>query len=602
MITLIFDAPCTYLSGDGRPTSVLQAPLGASTVLDHLAGLAAKVNGGAVRILPPAGADEGYCSELDQLAGARASLCPPGELGKVLGRLEPSDWILLLNPKCWPIRGLDLATFTSEQSRHFGAWYAVPMGAVRDGAEERVHCDEEGRVQSIRRYYDQVTRLEGHGGGMPCALVKAAAVRTEDLTSIHTLRVALATRGVPSRDVPVQTDLVDLADERGLLAVNERFLNTTAAADLPPGYSQVERAVICGRGALIHHTATIVPPVVIQSGVLIEENATIIGPTVIGAGSTIQKDALIAQSVVPAGSVVPAAARVRHSAGPLLEPAPDVCEDHDDGEAYEPRLLESEGEDVDARVVLPPADTLHHRRGFLAAKRIVDSTLSGIALIVLSPLLLVIAILVKLDSRGPVFFKHRREQAGGGREFKCYKFRTMRADAHQLQRQLAEKSHVDGPHFKIENDPRVTRLGRFLRATNLDELPQFFNVLRGDMSLVGPRPSPFRENQVCIPWRRARLSVRPGITGLWQICRNDRGEGDFQQWIFYDIMYVRNLSAWLDIKIFIATILSLGGRWPVPLHWLIRQRHGENGWSTPRRKLTARRSGGTRVDSMSVGR
>ena len=116
----------------------------------------------------------------------------------------------------------------------------------------------------------------------------------------------------------------------------------------------------------------------------------------------------------------------------------------------------------------------------------------------------------------------------------------------------------------------MTHLGRILRATNLDELPQLINVLRGEMSLVGPRPSPFRENQICVPWRQGRLSVRPGVTGLWQICRRNRSSGDFHQWIEYDLLYVQQVSPWLDLKILLATAITLAGWVPVPAAWLVR--------------------------------
>jgi lipopolysaccharide/colanic/teichoic acid biosynthesis glycosyltransferase len=202
------------------------------------------------------------------------------------------------------------------------------------------------------------------------------------------------------------------------------------------------------------------------------------------------------------------------------------------------------------------------------AKRALDIAASALALIVLAPLLLAVAAMIKIDSRGPVFFSHRRERKGG-KEFPCVKFRTMVADAHQKQRELYRANEVDGPQFKMRDDPRVTRVGRWLRAVNIDELPQLINVLVGHMSLVGPRPSPFRENQICVPWRRARLSVRPGITGLWQICRDDCRQSDFHQWIYYDVAYVRNFSFWLDLKILTATVLTLGGRWNVPLSWLM---------------------------------
>jgi lipopolysaccharide/colanic/teichoic acid biosynthesis glycosyltransferase len=204
-------------------------------------------------------------------------------------------------------------------------------------------------------------------------------------------------------------------------------------------------------------------------------------------------------------------------------------------------------------------------------KRAADLFLAATGLLMLSPLLAVAAALVKLGSRGPVFFGHARE-GRRGREFKCWKFRTMVADADQRQRALYKQSQVDGPQFKIKDDPRVTRVGRILRGTNIDELPQLWNVLIGEMSLVGPRPSPFRENQICVPWRRARLSVRPGITGLWQVCRDeDRDKGDFHEWIFYDVTYVRHFSFWLDIKILVATVLTMGGRRSVALGRLLPQ-------------------------------
>ena len=135
---------------------------------------------------------------------------------------------------------------------------------------------------------------------------------------------------------------------------------------------------------------------------------------------------------------------------------------------------------------------------------------------------------------------------------------------------------MDGPQFKLDNDPRVTRIGRILRPLSIDELPQLFNVLFGQMSFVGPRPSPFRENQMCVPWREGRLSVRPGITGLWQVCRHDRSIGDFHQWIYYDLLYVRNMSFLVDLKIVLATIVTLGGKWSVPLDWILsRQRFND---------------------------
>ena len=208
------------------------------------------------------------------------------------------------------------------------------------------------------------------------------------------------------------------------------------------------------------------------------------------------------------------------------------------------------------------------RRVYPTVKLVLESTLAVLALILLLPLLAIIALIVKLESRGSVLFADKRE-AKGGKTFNCLKFRTMVRGADGMQRDLLAKNELDGPQFKLDKDPRVTRVGRFIRPCSLDELPQLINVALGQMSLVGPRPSPFRENQTCVPWREGRLSVRPGITGLWQVCRHDRGEGDFHQWIYYDLLYVQHMSALVDLKIIIATIITLGGKWCAPLTWII---------------------------------
>jgi lipopolysaccharide/colanic/teichoic acid biosynthesis glycosyltransferase len=139
-----------------------------------------------------------------------------------------------------------------------------------------------------------------------------------------------------------------------------------------------------------------------------------------------------------------------------------------------------------------------------------------------------------------------------------------------MKQQLAGRNQADGPQFFMVKDVRVTRVGRFLRMTRLDELPQFLNVLFGHMSVVGPRPSPYKENQFCPPWREARLSVRPGITGLWQVKRTRKAGQDFQEWIRYDIEYVENATFWLDVVIIFRTVSSIFGglfRW--------RRRRGE---------------------------
>ena len=189
-------------------------------------------------------------------------------------------------------------------------------------------------------------------------------------------------------------------------------------------------------------------------------------------------------------------------------------------------------------------------------KRALDIALSALALLVLSPLILLIAVAVVIDDGFPVFFGHRR-QARGGRTFRCWKFRTMRRNAEALVAELRKQNLCDGPQVFIKDDPRVTRVGRILRKFQCDEFPQFWNVLRGDMSLVGPRPSPENENQFCPAWREKRLSVRPGITGLWQVMRTRAPGRDFQEWIQYDIEYVERKGPMLDLRIVVLTIMNL---------------------------------------------
>lgn len=209
----------------------------------------------------------------------------------------------------------------------------------------------------------------------------------------------------------------------------------------------------------------------------------------------------------------------------------------------------------------PQTGTFRMRHLFSYArlgKRMFDILVSVGVLLILLPLLAVIAVLVKVTSPGPVFYGARR-QGLHGIPFDCLKFRTMIVQADAYQNRLRAVNQVDGPQFKIENDPRISGIGKFLRDTCIDELPQFINVLAGQMSVVGPRPSPASENESCPSWRDARLSVRPGITGLWQVCRTRRSSMDFQEWVYYDTKYVKNLSFGLDMVICFRTAQKLIG-------------------------------------------
>lgn len=189
---------------------------------------------------------------------------------------------------------------------------------------------------------------------------------------------------------------------------------------------------------------------------------------------------------------------------------------------------------------------------YAIGKRILDLVFGSLILLLVSPLFPIIMLAIYLEDGRPFFFRHRRETLGA-RLFGCLKFRSMCKDADKLKDALNRKNQVDGPQFYIEDDPRMTKVGRILRRFYLDELPQLFNVLAGDMSLVGPRPSPFEENQYCPGWREARMSVLPGITGLWQVMRTREEGKDFQEWIKYDIEYIENISFASDMRIMLRT-------------------------------------------------
>jgi len=193
----------------------------------------------------------------------------------------------------------------------------------------------------------------------------------------------------------------------------------------------------------------------------------------------------------------------------------------------------------------------------LFAKRVLDVFVAAFLLALLSPLLLLVALLVRLTSRGPTIF--RQERAGrNGRVFTLYKFRTMVEGAEKDRANLESKNEMEGPVFKIKDDPRVTGLGKFLRRTSIDELPQLWNILKGDMSLVGPRPLPLYEVEKFEPWQRRRMSMRPGITCLWQVSGRSKVVS-FTDWMRLDLEYVDHWSLRLDVKILLRTIPAVLG-------------------------------------------
>ncbi len=189
-------------------------------------------------------------------------------------------------------------------------------------------------------------------------------------------------------------------------------------------------------------------------------------------------------------------------------------------------------------------------------KRLFDVILSLMGIILLSPIFIIVIIAIKIDSKGKAFFVQERVGLKGN-IFRMYKFRSMVVDAEELKKNLMTQNEMGGPMFKMKEDPRVTRVGRFIRKTSIDELPQLFNVLKGDMSLVGPRPSLPSEVKEFETWMMERLAVKPGITCYWQV--SGRNNIDFIDWMKLDIKYVREKNIWIDVKLIFKTVFVLFG-------------------------------------------
>ena len=189
-------------------------------------------------------------------------------------------------------------------------------------------------------------------------------------------------------------------------------------------------------------------------------------------------------------------------------------------------------------------------------KRTIDIIGAGLGLILLSPIIAVVACAVKVTSKGPIFFSQKKV-GKNGELFEMYKFRSMVVNAEELKGNLEDQNEMSGPMFKIKDDPRVTKVGKFIRKTSIDELPQLWNVLKGDMSLVGPRPSLPKEVEQFDNWMFKRLSVRPGLTCYWQV--SGRNNIDFEDWMKLDCRYVDERNLWIDIKLIFKTVFVLFG-------------------------------------------
>ncbi len=371
---------------------------------------------------------------------------------------------------------------------------------------ERVLADAQGRLTQVRREYYQQTAATARAwitDEAPIARQWCEATSPRDALD-RMRRYARRRETAPlALTGTVQYSHAAQGARRWLQAAAPEW--DRASAVFPGVYE-------CAPGVWAHETAT-VPP-----------DARFVGPVWVGAG----------RSIEPGAIVVGPAAMHDDPAAPRVPMAP-VPWDIVRSPTWElPSII---GADADLRRFV---------------KRAFDIVFSLGVLVATAPIFPLIMLAILLEDGRPFFFAHPR-QTLGGREFPCYKFRTMCRGAEGMKKDLVAANVADGPQFFIPDDPRLLRVGKLLRRLQLDEFPQFWNVLLGHMSIVGPRPSPDKENQYCPAWREARLSVRPGITGLWQVERTREPLTDFQEWIRYDLEYIKHQSFGRDLWIILRT-------------------------------------------------
>lgn len=562
---VLIDSEPAYISRSSGKASLLLAPTGARWLATQLCEELERVTADVPTIVAPPGASGDYRARMNSVCPSAAIALTADDLTDILSTAEASDLVLFVDPRCLPVNTRQLRALVRSTSQPQLARHLVAAAAAIAGTRECVNVDGNGDVRSVHRYFKPATCPFIAGVAASLVPVSSGILPLAELpSSLSELRQRLASGGVPSRDVTIQDGAFDLAEEHGLLSAMEQWVWQKVEGARP---GDVGGPVLLGSGHEIHPSARLIGPIVVHANVRIDARATVVGPMLIGEGCHIGAGAVVAHSVLGVGSTVPddRVVRDRVELGNVGE---DDRRRADARPVFYPQRVPHLASEDSPPPSAPPSERPKGRL-YPLTKRAIDATMAAISLFILSPLLALVAVLIKLDSKGPVFFTHTREGLDG-ELFNCLKLRTMAVGANSLQRKLKAQDILDGPHFKMASDPRITRVGRLLRATNIDELPQLVNVLLGDMSLVGPRPSPFRENQICVPWRHGRLSVRPGITGLWQVCRQDRASGDFHQWIEYDLLYVQHMSLLTDLKVLAATVFTLGGKFPVPVSWMVR--------------------------------
>lgn len=419
------------------------------------------------------------------------------------------------------------------------------------GKREKVRLTAQGKVAGFRRLYSDSAEPAPFPADWPhhifvkTNILDRAFVDQTLPQSFSDFINKCRSNALTLRAISVGGTVLDLETEQGLLGFLATGLNSSVQNHRNTN-NKSQKEILDKDSITISGSARLFGKVLFGRNVSISQNAIIVGPTIIGNNVRIGQAAVINSSVIGPGVCVPQNQLVQNRVvkGPQCNwKRLTRYESNNSKQICYPKFDLSQQQRAN--------DTFRSWPRFSYAgcfKRIADIVAAVIVLILFAPVLPIIALVIKLTSRGPVFFKDTR-QGLHGKAFSCLKFRTMLMGADKIQDKLRTISQVDGPQFKMDDDPRLNAVGRFLRDTYIDEISQFFNVLLGQMSVVGPRPSPESENTLCPSWRDARLSVRPGITGLWQVCRTRQPMKDFQEWIHYDTKYARDLSLRMDLWI-----------------------------------------------------
>jgi len=506
-----------------------------------------------------------------------------GALRTLKDFLEASTTLLLTSSAF--VSGHDLnAVITDHQARQAALTAVVERCGSGFGQLENFKLDKDGEIAEYFALHESRDRRDpskclprnGHerrdcmcNAGIYVVSRSALEMIPDDAVYMdinEQLVPKLKTAGLAARALPVEGPLPKITGLQDYFEVNRRTL-------LQPGEDQefvfrnsreISTDVWVGENVEISPSATLVGPVLIGDDCRIGEGVEIIGPVAIGAGSHVGAGARVEESFIASSARIGKLSLLSESliAGRgVIRKGEEVhrsivvnAKDLKGGLSMVP-VTRDDGFKVVLRHGRFIPAVQRRRQFYRAFKRTVDVAASASMLVALSPVLAVIAAAIKMEGDGSVFYTQSR-CGKGGREFEMYKFRTMVEGAHDLQEDFKDQKDVDGPMFKLENDPRVTRLGRFLRDTSLDELPQLVNVLKGEMSLVGPRPLIMKEMEFAPSWRDIRLKVTPGITGLWQV--NGRHKVSFHDWIKNDIRYVKERSVTLDTKILLRTFKVLG--------------------------------------------